>query len=76
MTVGPMGNTPGLSGSQNDAASHVRRNQSVEKAEKAEGLGATDADQETSDRDADGRRLWVADATGRQTMTAELAWAG
>lgn len=58
MTVGPMGNTAGLSGSQNDAASALRRTNSDQKAQRAEGLGATDADKETSDRDADGRRLW------------------
>lgn len=58
MTVGPMGNTAGLSGSQNDAASALRRTKSDQKAQRAEGLGATDADKETSDRDADGRRLW------------------
>ena len=58
MTVGPLGNTAGLSGSQNDAASALRRTQSDQKAQRAEGLGATDADAETSDRDADGRRLW------------------
>ena len=58
MTFGPLGNTAGLSGSQNDAASALRRTTSDQKAKRAEGLGATDADKETSDRDADGRRLW------------------
>ena len=58
MSVGPLGNTAGLSGSQNDAASTIRRARADQKSEKAEGLGATDAEQETSDRDADGRRIW------------------
>ena len=58
MTFGPIGNTAGLSGSQNDAANQVRRTQADQKAQRAEGLGATDSDAETSDRDADGRRLW------------------
>ena len=64
MTFGPIGNTGGLSGSQNDAASHLRRTGADQKAQSAEGLGATDRDAETSDRDADGRRLW--EATGKR----------
>lgn len=58
MTLGPLGNTAGLSGAQNDVAGQVRRARADGQAERAEGLGATDADQETSDRDADGRRIW------------------
>ena len=61
MTFGPIGNTGGLSGSQNDAASHLRRANADQKAQRAEGLGATDRDAETSERDADGRRLWEID---------------
>lgn len=58
MSLGPLGNAIGLSGAQNDAASQLRKAQGEQKAQRAEGLGATDADSETSDRDADGRRLW------------------
>jgi hypothetical protein len=36
---------------------HVETNQ---KAERAAGIGQTEQDQETSERDADGRRLWEA----------------
>ncbi len=58
MPLGPLGNTTGLSGSQNDAANQVRRTAANQKSEKAGGLGAADADQHTGERDADGRRLW------------------
>ena len=58
MAFGPIGNSAGLSGSQNDAASQLRKTKADHKAQRAEGLGATEGDTETSDRDADGRRLW------------------
>ena len=72
MTFGPIGNTAGLSGAQNDTASQLRRAQADQKAQKAEGLGATDGDAETSDRDADGRRMWeVAQKAGEDETAAE-----
>lgn len=58
MSVGPAGNTQALSGTQQDVANQTRQTRSDLKAEQAAGLGATDADQEASDRDADGRRPW------------------
>ncbi len=39
------------------------------KAELAAGIGATDQEHETSERDADGRRLW--EATAKQKSEAE-----
>lgn len=36
------------------------------KAEKASGIGQTEGDQEASDRDADGRRMWEQAPEGKQ----------
>jgi hypothetical protein len=58
MSVGPLGNTQALSGASQEAASQARRAASDQRAELAAGLGEMDADQETADRDADGRRPW------------------
>jgi hypothetical protein len=46
---------------QQDTAAQSRETKNVEKAELAAGIGRTTEDAETSDRDADGRRLWEAD---------------
>lgn len=43
---------------QKQAADQARQAQTDQKAEAAAGVGETEQDQETSDRDADGRRLW------------------
>lgn len=40
------------------AATAERQSHAEKKAEAASGIGQTEGDQETSDRDADGRRLW------------------
>ena len=73
MSVGPLGGLVGsLAGSplaqtkgseieraQHDASAQQRQAVSDRKAESASGIGETDGqDHETSDRDADGRRLW------------------
>lgn len=71
MSVGPMGMAGSAAGSplaqrsgsevnraQQETADQTRQTQAAEKAEKAAGVGETEQDQETSDRDADGRRLW------------------
>ena len=71
MTFGPIGNPAGLSGAQNDAASQLRRAQADQKAHRAEGLGAADGDAETSDRDADGRRLWELAQQQNEDETAQ-----
>ncbi len=41
-----------------DTASQSRSTKSNDKAELAEGVGQTEQDEQTSDRDADGRRIW------------------
>ena len=41
-----------------DVANQDRQIKADQKAQDAAGIGATEEDQETSDRDADGRRLW------------------
>lgn len=44
-----------------ETAQQLRRDKSNESSEKAAGIGKTDEDQEVSDRDADGRRIWEID---------------
>jgi hypothetical protein len=41
-----------------DALTQNRQTDAASKAELASGIGQTEQDQETSERDADGRRLW------------------
>jgi hypothetical protein len=43
---------------QQETAAQSRETKTSEKAELAAGIGQTTEDAETSDRDADGRRLW------------------
>jgi hypothetical protein len=43
---------------QQDTAVHQRAVESTAEAEAAEGIGTTNEEQATSDRDADGRRPW------------------
>ena len=71
-SVGPLGGIPasaagaplsqarGSDAERNaqDVNSSERRSQSADKAQKAAGIGQTEGDQEASERDADGRRLW------------------
>jgi hypothetical protein len=47
---------------QKDALNQARDSDAHEKAERAAGIGQTDEDQASSERDADGRRLWEAPA--------------
>ncbi|MFO7902635.1 MAG: hypothetical protein ACQESR_08265 [Planctomycetota bacterium] len=71
MSVGPMGMAGSAAGSplaqgrgsevnrgQQETAEQSRQTQAAEKAEEAAGIGQTEQDEEASDRDADGRRLW------------------
>jgi hypothetical protein len=46
--------------SQKDAAVRERLAESQNKSERASGIGTTEQDQQTDERDADGRRLWEA----------------
>ncbi|MEQ8787559.1 MAG: hypothetical protein RIC55_14745 [Pirellulaceae bacterium] len=41
-----------------DTAAQARQTKADLKAEQAAGIGQTEEDQQTSDRDADGRRVW------------------
>jgi hypothetical protein len=41
-----------------EGAAQERALDGIERSEKAAGIGTTEQDQEASDRDADGRRLW------------------
>jgi hypothetical protein len=43
---------------QRDSAVKDRNVHALERAERAAGIGTTEQDQEASERDADGRRLW------------------
>jgi hypothetical protein len=54
---------------QKDALHQQRQSDSSQQAEGAAGIGQTDEDQQSSERDADGRRFWEAPAT-RQSKEA------
>jgi hypothetical protein len=43
---------------QREAVSHQRHTDAHQRAERAAGIGQTEQDQESSERDADGRRPW------------------
>jgi hypothetical protein len=55
---------------QRDAGAQQRQVDANDRTEKAAGIGTTEQDQETSDRDADGRRLWEAPAEKKKTAEA------
>jgi len=50
-----------------------RVSQSNQKAEKAAGIGETEEDAETGDRDADGRRLWETPNAQQETESQPSA---
>lgn len=72
MSIGPMSAVPAsaagvplsqtkgaeMERAQQQATAAERKTSSDVKAEAASGIGETEGDQETSERDADGRRLW------------------
>ena len=78
MSIGSFGGVPGsASGAplsatqgneaerlQKDAAAQTRQIEHEKQAEQTAGIGHAEEDQEASDRDADGRRLWE---RGQQT---------
>jgi hypothetical protein len=49
---------------QKDSLAQNRQIEANQKAERAAGIGQTEKDQESSERDADGRRLWEAPLEG------------
>lgn len=57
--------------SQRDASAQQRQVSTEDSAEKAAGIGTTDEDQGTSERDADGRRFWEAQGEQKQSETDE-----
>jgi hypothetical protein len=61
---------------QKDGLAQHREVEADRQAEQAAGIGQTEQDQESSERDADGRRLWEAPAKpsddGKSTDTPEL----
>ena len=75
MSIGPMGGIVGSAagaplsqtkGSEveragRESTGQERKVESDKSAEMASGIGQTEEDQESSDRDADGRRLWEID---------------
>ena len=82
MSVGPMGMMSSIAGSpvsrasdteriQQDSTAQTRQTQSQQNAESAAGIGETKQDQETSDRDADGHRLWEQPPRADQQPDAE-----
>lgn len=72
MSVGPMGMAGSVAGglpqirsaetgrAEKQSADQARQTKSEQKAESAAGVGETAQDEKTSDRDADGRKLWEA----------------
>ena len=83
MSVGPMGMMGSVAGSQlpqatgtdvdkakQTTANQSRQSESTKNAERAASLGEAEQDQEASDRDADGRRLWEA-APEKQDASAD-----
>ena len=86
MSLGPLGGIGGsaagsplaqVKGSdveraQQDATSQQRRVQADQKAENAAGIGEADGeDHETTERDADGRRLWEAPSQEKESDASE-----
>lgn len=55
--------------SQKDSAVRERRADAQGKSERAAGIGTTEQDQGTDERDADGRRMW--EETGKKDVAAE-----
>jgi hypothetical protein len=90
MTMGPLGGIIGstagaplsqTAGSeterlQKDSQAYGRQVDAGQKAERASGIGQTEQDQESAERDADGRRLWETPPDAKQAKAekqAELA---
>lgn len=56
-----------------DAATQQRAADGLARSEKAAGIGTTEQDQEASERDADGRRMWEAPPDKQQQEEQEEA---
>ncbi|MBX7166752.1 MAG: hypothetical protein K1X74_10440 [Pirellulales bacterium] len=76
--LGSLGGVPVTQGratdverSRQDRANQERQVASGDKAEAAAGIGTTDEDRATQDRDADGRRLWEESPENRHDAAKE-----
>jgi hypothetical protein len=56
---------------QKESLAQSRQSDSALQAERAAGIGQTDEDQETSERDADGRRLWERPRNGSDSPATD-----
>jgi hypothetical protein len=56
-----------------DASAQQRATDGAARSEKAAGIGTTEQDQEASERDADGRRMWEAPPDKKQQEDAAAA---
>lgn len=54
-----------------ETAAHERATDGALRSEKASGIGTTEQDQEASERDADGRRMWEAPPDKQQDAAAD-----
>ncbi len=71
----PLSQTAGseVERTQRDSGAQQRQIDANDHAEQAAGIGSTEEDQETSERDADGRRLWEAPAEKKKDGKASVA---
>ena len=72
---GPLSQTAGseTERAQKDSLAHQRSVDANQKAEAAAGIGQTSKDQESSDRDADGRRPWEYPAEAKTASVEDAA---
>jgi hypothetical protein len=63
----PQARTADAEKAQQQATDQARQANSDEKAERAAGVGETEQDEQASDRDADGRKLWEGDSGAEQS---------
>jgi hypothetical protein len=71
----PLSQTAGSEAERTQKESSVQQRiaDAQNKSEKASGIGQMDADSETSERDADGRRLWEGGPEEKKTAAVEDA---
>lgn len=69
----PLSQTKGAAAerAKQDAATQERTTEADLKSERASGVGQTEGDQRSSDRDADGRRLWERPPEGEEQAASE-----
>lgn len=81
MSMGPLGGVVGSAAgaplsqtagaeterAQKESSAQLRQVDANERSERAAGIGTTEQDQESSERDADGRRLWEAPAKKKES---------